>query len=185
MASDGEVSRIDSDIKTLWNNTKDLESKLGSKIDNVEERVNSNNTDLQLLSKDVKVALGNMSEFMDLFKQHDVKEMEKYENIESSLQSLDKRVAAYASKTDSQAKDMDYLKAIADKAKVYMIRLTWTSTILATLMSTIYVVHPFVEEYIIAKAAKEGKLNTPKYTDAQKRVYYDEIVKSRLPKEMK
>ena len=181
MGKHEELDRIDRDIKTLWTNAKEMESKLTNKIDNVESKLNANNVDLKLLSKDVKSSIEGMSDFMVLFRSHDEKEMEKYESIEVSLRSLDSKVSSYSAVTDTQIKDIGYLKTIAEKGKLYMIRGTWTVTILGVLMSFAYVVSPFAKEYIIAKAARDGRLYTPRvYSPAEKSTYYDKIVKDRM-----
>ena len=153
------------DIAMLWSNARDLERRVLMNITEVNSKAVNNGVDIQLLAKDVTTALDNMNEFMGMFKAHDIKEMEKYDTIDKTLRSMDKKLEAYTVITDAQGTDMEYLKGIADKGKVFMVRATWTVTVVAVLMGTIQIVHPFIEEYFISKAAREGRMNTEQYTN--------------------
>ena len=153
------------DIDMLWSSARDLERRMLLDIAEVDGKTVSNGVNIQLLAKDVTTALDNMNEFMGIFKVHDIKEMEKYDNIDKTLRSMDKKLESYTLITDAQGTDMEYLKGIADKGKVFMVRATWTVTIIAVLIGSIQIVHPFVEEYFVSKAAREGRLNTERYTN--------------------
>lgn len=169
--NDAVIEKLSKDLDTLYENSRQAESRSALKMDALEDKVGENNTDIQLLAKDVKASISSMADFMQLFEKHDEKEMEKYDSIESSLQALDKKVDGYITKTDAHTEDMKWLKEVAAKGKLYMIRGTWTVTLGGMLFGLLVFVHPFAKEYFISQAASEGRLNT-KYTDEQKKEYY-------------
>lgn len=171
MGTKENIVRIDNDIKTLWENSKLLEDKLLGSIDKVDTRVNDNNTDLQLLNKDVRTAIDGMKDFMEIFKVHDEKEMEKYDTIETSISEVKASIIRYSSLVEDQGKDIAELKQVAEKGKTYMIKGTAWLVAVGTIVSVLWTAHPYIKEYVSDKAVEEYK-SKHNYTEEEKIKYY-------------
>lgn len=170
---DRVVEKLSQDLNTLYENSRQLESKVSDKVSQLESSIGKNNVDLQLLTKDVKDSLTSMSDFMNLFEKHDEKEMEKYASIEESLKALNSKVDSYVTMTDNHTADMKWLKEIAAKGRTAMIRGAWTITTLGVIGPGIVFLHPFIRDFYVNQALDAAK---PTYSASDKKKYYEKIV---------
>ena len=179
------------DINTLWGSMRDLERSVQDKLDSTEAKVSENNTDLKLLAKDVKDSIDGMRDFMALFKQHDEKEMAKYDSINKSvdemkeafkdeLHAVNTKLDAYITATKDQPDDIAVLKKSAEKSSTFTKRVTWTVSILTTVATILWLIFPSVNSHMKEQAILEAKVKEslqPKvFTVEEKMKYYDKKV---------
>lgn len=157
------------DVNNIGRALRELEKSVESKAEASELRVSENITDLKLLTKDVKASIGGMQKFMELFKEHDEKEMEKYDTINSNISSIqtnftdeihsvNNKLDSYMSVTEKHSESIKSLQVSAEEGSLYVKKVTWTIGLLTSFVTVLWLMFPVVNDYMENKIRRDMQI---------------------------